>query len=53
MSIFVKEILLSKNPVNTKENLKIKVKIIEAKEEPKTYRLPIALNKPKGNINKI
>lgn len=53
MGVVITNVTLSKNPVKTKEQFKISVAIRETIDEPKMYRLPFGLGKPKGNIENI
>lgn len=50
MGIAVTYIEISKNPVSTKENFKISVKVKEIVTEPVNHRLPFKLGSQKGNL---
>lgn len=50
MGVTITNIVLSKNPVKTKEQFKISVAVKEIISEPKMYRLPFKLGKKKGGI---
>ena len=52
MGIFIRNASLSKNKVNVSESVKISVRLKEAAEEPKMYRLPFRLGNKKGNLKK-
>lgn len=53
MGVVVTNVIISKNPVNTGETFKIQVAIRETITEPKNYRLPISLGKPKGILSQV
>lgn len=53
MGVIVTNVKISKNPVNTGETFKIQVAVKETITEPKNYRFPVALGKPKGVLGKV
>lgn len=50
MGVIITNVILSKNPVNTKEEFKVSVALKETLNEPMMYRLSFVLGKPKGNL---
>ena len=48
MGVVITNVILSKNVVNTEEIFKISIAVKETVTEPKMYRLPVKLGKPKG-----
>ena len=50
MGVVITDVILSKNPVKTKERFKISVAVKEVVSEPIMYRLPFKLGQKKGGI---
>lgn len=50
MGLVIKNVTLSKNPVNVNEHFKITVFALDIPEEPIGYRLSFRLGAPKGSI---